>query len=70
MASNMTRSPPPPRTPVHRAGRFGEVENVTQGPRRKSDQYRAVPWCYDPDLPDESPTKTRLDEAFAHHRAH
>ncbi len=58
-AATMTNARP-------RRGSFGEVENVTQGPRRKSDQYRVVPWCYDPDLPEESPTKTRLDEAFAH----
>src|SRR6266536_5417972 len=58
-AATMTNARP-------RRGSFGEVENVSQGPRRKSDQYRVVPWCYDPDLPDESPTKTRLDEAFAH----
>jgi len=39
---------------------------VQQGPRRKSDRYRVVPWAYDPDLPDGSPMRSRLDDAFAH----
>jgi len=37
-AATMTNARP-------RRGSFGEVENVTQGPRRKSDKYSVVPWC-------------------------
>src|SRR5262245_40446056 len=42
------------------------MELVPQGPRRKSDRYRVVPWGHDPDLPENSPTRTRLDDAFTH----
>jgi hypothetical protein len=39
---------------------------MSQQPRRKSDQYRVVPWAYDPDLPKGSSARTRVAEAYEH----
>ncbi len=57
---------PTPQIPRKRQRR--EVRAVTREKRRKSDPYRVVGRDFDPDLPEESPTRARLDEAYRHVR--